>query len=132
MAAMKTVLVSYNGSSKVFRLTREEGDEFDSLKRQCRTMFKFGANVELQIVFQKYDPDWDHLVDVDEDSCFLEDKDKLHMVVQPILIDKESGSEGRGGEVSSMELGGWVLFVHLERGGQVSSEACACIVYIVV
>lgn len=100
MAGVKTVLVSYNGSSKVFKLVAGE-DELGSLKRQCRTMFKFGANVNLHMFFQKYDPDWDHFVDVDEECFFIEEKDKLQMVIQPILVDRESGSEDRNGEVSS-------------------------------
>lgn len=84
--------MSYNDSRKVFSIAPGKDNEFDSLRNQCRAMFKFGGNVELQMVFQKYDPIWDHYVDVDEEFSVLEDKDKLNLIVQPTLVDSK-GSE---------------------------------------
>lgn len=48
--------------------------------------FKFGSNIKLDIISQKYDPEWDALVDL-SDEDFLNHKDKLKMVIQPLLND---------------------------------------------
>ena len=39
------------------------------------------------IIFQKYDPDWNAYVDLTDDD-FIDHKDKLKMVVQPLLKDQ--------------------------------------------
>ena len=88
----KVILVSYNGSSKLFKIP--VGDkEFEFLKNQCKYQFKFGTNVNLEIVFQKYDPEWEEFIDFDE-GYVLTKKEKLQMVVQPTLVDESlKGSE---------------------------------------
>ena len=86
----KSVMVSYNDLNKIVTLASDETVKM--LKEQCVSLFKFGANVKLDIVFQKYDPDWDALIDLCDDDLIMH-KDKLKMVVQPLLSDGSSVTE---------------------------------------
>ena len=45
--------------------------------------------MNLDISFQRFDPDWDDYVDLDEDSV-LQEKEKLKAVVTPILVSASS------------------------------------------
>ena len=56
----KCVMVSYNDLNKIVTLASD--DTVKMLKEQCVSLFKLGANVKLDIVFQKYDPDCDALM----------------------------------------------------------------------
>ena len=90
MDCRKLVLVSYNNSNKVVKLPDiETKAELSYLVKECKKMFKFGANVNLNVTFQRYDPDWDAYVDIDEDFV-LQKKDKLNMIVLPLLTDSTS------------------------------------------
>lgn len=75
--------------NKVVKL-KQDGD-IRKLK-EPNSLFKFGTNIKLDIVSQKYDPDWDALVDLCDDDI-LKHKDMLKMVVQPLLNDNSSVSE---------------------------------------
>ena len=87
--AEKVVMVSYNELNKVVKIPTDiQKSEIELLREQCSKLFKFGTNVKLEIIFQKYDSDWDAMIDLD-DSFVLSNKDKLKMVVQPILTDIE-------------------------------------------
>ncbi len=83
----KTVLVCYNGNKKPIRVPPGE-NEMEFLKNRCSSLFKFDDNVRLHITFQKFDKDWDEMVDLEEDSVVCH-KDKLNMVVQPSLMPIE-------------------------------------------
>jgi hypothetical protein len=88
--ATKSVMVSYNDLNKI--VTLQSNENLETLKKRCVSLFKFGANVKLDIVFQKYDPDWDAQIDLCDDYLLIH-KDKLKMVVQPLLNDESSVSE---------------------------------------
>jgi hypothetical protein len=85
--ATKSVMVSYNDLNKI--VTLQSNENLETLKKRCVSLFKFGANVKLDIVFQKYDPDWDAQIDLCDDYLLIH-KDKLKMVVQPLLNDESS------------------------------------------
>ncbi len=61
----------------------EDGLQF--LKNKCGTLFQFDDNVRLDILFQKYDKEWDEVVDLEDDYVICH-KDKLNMVMQPSLL----------------------------------------------
>ena len=90
MEHRKLVLVSYNSSNKVVKLPAvESSEELSYLVKECKKMFKFGANVNFNVTFQHYDPVWDAYVDIDQDYV-LEERDKLNMIVLPLLTDSTS------------------------------------------
>ena len=78
--------------NKTVILASDDSNTVKMLKEQCVSLFKFGANVKLDIVFQNYDPDWDALIDLCDNDLLMH-KDKLRMVVQPLLNDVSSVSE---------------------------------------
>jgi hypothetical protein len=78
------VLVSYLERKKVFTLSTSVPNQLELLKDRFRKEFKFEHNVNLDISFQRYDPEWDDHVDLDKDSV-LQEKEKLKAVVTPIL-----------------------------------------------
>ena len=83
----KVVLISYNDFNKIVSIPQKQNQpDLEYLTQQCKKLFKFGVNVNLDIVFQKFDPEWNTLVDLTEDYI-LSNKDKLNMVVQPMLND---------------------------------------------
>lgn len=84
------MMVSFNELNKIVTLASDATAKM--LKEECVSLFKFGANIQLDIVFQKYDPDWDALIDMGDDDLLIH-KDKLKMVVQPLLHDGSSVSE---------------------------------------
>ena len=74
------MLVSYNELNKVVRIPLQSGErDLEYLRRECRKLFKFGTNISLDFVFQKFDPEWGELIDLSEDSV-LKEKDKLKMM----------------------------------------------------
>ena len=80
-------MVSYNELNKVIKLAGDSTVKL--LKEECVSLFKFGVNIKLDLVFQRYDPEWDAFVDLFDDEI-LKHKDKFKMVVQPLLRDAES------------------------------------------
>ena len=59
--------------------------DVEYLAEAFRSEFAFDANVNVVVTFQRYDPKWDDMVDLDTDSC-INNKDKLTAVVTPILV----------------------------------------------
>ena len=59
--------------------------DVEVLTKSFRTEFKFEANVNVVITFQRFDPDWDETVDLESESV-INDKDKLIAVVTPLLV----------------------------------------------
>ena len=94
---MKTVLVSYcpvtnSERNKIIQIPEEcrEGD-ITYLKRKCREFFAFGNNVSLEMIFQRFDSDWECYIDLEEDSVVFH-KEKLKLVVTPSLNDCTASS----------------------------------------
>ena len=58
------------------------------LEKHFRREFKFQANVNLDITFQRFDKDWDEYIEVGI-GCKLEHKAKLKAVVTPLLTSTE-------------------------------------------
>ena len=84
----KSVLVSYLEKNKVFKLEENPaGGDVASLKKEFIIQFKFEPNVRLDITFQRFDPDWDCFVDLDEDAE-IHHKDQLKAVVTPLLVQE--------------------------------------------
>ena len=84
--AAKKVLVSYNDCNKIVEIPPQPDSksEMEFLRKESLKLFKFFSNVTLELVFQKFDNEWETWIDVDE-SYALQEKDKLKMIVQPTL-----------------------------------------------
>ena len=83
----RQVLVSYLERNKKITIPEFSGDsDIKYLRKEFRANFDYGKNVRLQITFQRYDPEWEEFVDLDEDGE-VHHKDKLKAVVSPILSD---------------------------------------------
>lgn len=63
------------------------------LTKSFRTEFKFEANVNVVVTFQRFDPDWDEMIDLENESV-INDKDKLIAVVTPLLVTPFSSPSG--------------------------------------
>ena len=86
MSDVKQVLVSYGDRKKVLRITSNSGlTDVEVLTNSFRTEFKFEANVNVVVTFQRFDPDWDETVDLESESV-INDKNKLIAVVTPLLV----------------------------------------------
>ena len=79
----------------------ESESELDYLRREFLVLFKFEANVKLDLTFQRFDSDWNEFVDL-EDADEICDKDKLKVVVTPIFAQEmpEGSSYTSRNEVS--------------------------------
>ena len=88
MAASKTsVLISYlERNKKVDIPSDKEENDLSYLATVCKKSFAFGSNVNIDITFQKYDEEWDSFIDL-EDDYVASHRDKLKMIVTPILSD---------------------------------------------
>ena len=102
-STLKTkTLVSYLEKNKRMIISPEESEsELDYLRREFLVLFKFEANVKLDLMFQGFDSDWNEFVDL-EDADEICDKDKLKVVVTPILAQEmpEGSSYTSRNEVS--------------------------------
>jgi hypothetical protein len=103
--AAKEVLVSYNECNKLMKIPPqpEGGSEVKFLQAECMKLFKFSSNVSLDVVFQKYNSEWDAWVDIDG-SYMLEDREKFKMVVQPSLNDTVKSVSSLGNEVNRVRV----------------------------
>ena len=88
--ASRCVLVSYNGRNKLLKIpTLCDQTDIQYLDNECRKLFSFSSNVHINLTFQKYDPAWEMDIDLDSDYN-ASDKDKLKLVVTPLLVDNVS------------------------------------------
>ena len=55
------------------------------LDLEFRKEFAVEANVNLVVTFQRFDPQWNETVDLDE-AAVINNKDKLTALVTPILV----------------------------------------------
>lgn len=82
----RQVLVSFMDRKKVLKIgPNTQISDISFLTKQFRKEFSYEGNVNVAITFQRYDPGWDEMVDLDPDSR-INDKDKLTAVVTPILV----------------------------------------------
>ena len=81
----KTVLLRYQQSrEKVLIPKQKEGTDIQFLELSFRMLFKFDNQVNLQILFQRFDPAFDDFFDLDERDE-IRDLEKLKVVVTPVL-----------------------------------------------
>ena len=80
---MKCVLLTHLDHNKVVKIP-EEKDETDIayLKSQFRRLFSYENHVVIDLTFQRYDPDWETYIDLDDDEV-VENKEKLKVIVTP-------------------------------------------------
>ena len=84
--ASKTVLLKYQEHRrKVIIPAEKDTSDLSFLESSFRKIFNFEKQVNLSISFQRYDADFDELVDLEygDDIKHLE---KLNVVVTPVLI----------------------------------------------
>lgn len=88
----KSVLVSYLGRNKVFKIPTAEPSDVAFLSTAFKTEFNFQSNVRLKITFERFDQEWEDFVEV-EKNCVLQHKEKLKAVVTSTLATSTEGSE---------------------------------------
>ena len=92
--SVKQVLVSYGDRRKVLKIIpNSELTDVEVLTKSFRTEFKFKANVDVVITFQRFDPYWDETIDLEKESV-INNKDKLIAVVTPLLVAPFSSPSG--------------------------------------
>jgi hypothetical protein len=83
----KSVLVNYLERNKIFTIPALTNlSDIAFLETQFRKEFMFQRNVNIGITFQRYDSDWGEYIDAEQD-CQLNHKEKLKVVVTPLLSD---------------------------------------------
>ena len=83
----RVILVSYGDRNKKIAIPDNlEESDIKFLSTECKNLFSFSTNVNLQFTFQMYDLDWECYVDL-EDDYIAKSKDKLKLIVTPILMD---------------------------------------------
>ena len=94
----KVVVLSYLQRNKKVIIPQDISEcEFDYLRNKVLSLFDFkiGSNVKLDITFQKYDDELNEFIDIEtkhECNDTIEHKDKLKVVVTPILQDVDSST----------------------------------------
>ena len=76
----KRILVSYLERNKVLVLPEGAENDVQYLKTEFLKTFKLIDDITVDVIFQKFDDDWDTYVDI-EDGDKLVHKDKLRAVV---------------------------------------------------
>lgn len=89
----KKVLVSYIERNIAFEIPSDVELELDFLEKQFRKELKFGNNVNIDVRFQRFDPEWDDFVELSKGST-LEHKEKLKAVVSPSLVTPSHTATG--------------------------------------
>ena len=83
----KVVLVSYGERNKKISIPEHSSErDIEYLGRVFLKEFFFEKNVHLQITFQRFDPEWDAYVDLEEDAV-VQHKNRLKAIVTPRLSD---------------------------------------------
>ena len=84
--ASKTVLLKYEEHRKKVMIPAEKDtSDLAFLESSFRQAFNFEKQVNLTISFQRYDADFDELVDM-EDGDEIQHLEKLNVVVTPVLV----------------------------------------------
>ena len=95
----KKVLVSYFDRNKVIDIPKNCEGDVKYVTSEFKRIFSFEDCVNLVVVLQKFDPEWDTYVDLEETDV-LENRDKLKAVVMPIL---DGGNVRSGASTSTSE-----------------------------
>ena len=85
----RKVLLSYMDRNKPICIPDHVEESVSFLKQEFMKNFNFSSNVKLNIVLQKFDEEWDAFVDL-EDDAVIAHKEKLKVVVTPLLTDAAS------------------------------------------
>ena len=78
-------------------------DDISYLTLEVLKGFTFDTNVNLEVMFQKYDEDWEAYLDVSKDYK-VEEKDRLKAVVTPSLTDTTVGGQSSSSQASITEV----------------------------
>ena len=89
----KVVLLCYQERKKKIAIAAETApNELEYVKGEFLKSFSLLKSVKThQITLQRFDPEWDEYVDVDEGEV-LQNKDKLKVLVSPCVLDAVSES----------------------------------------
>lgn len=99
----KTVLLAYLESKKKIIIPGDSSKpDLDYLREEFLTSFrpKCDANVSLEVTFQRFDPEWNEFVDLD-DGDVLVHKDKLKAIATPILSQQTTTPSEVSSEVTN-------------------------------
>ena len=100
----RQVLVSYLERNKKITIPEYSGDsDIEYLRREFRANFDYGKNVRLQITFQRYDPEWEEFVDLDEDGEVYH-KDKLKAVVSLLSDNSVQNTNSKETELAPKKV----------------------------
>ena len=81
----KVVLVQYLDRNKRINIPRlKEETDIEFLQSEFRKSFNLSGNVSIVISFQRYDPEWEEYVEI-ENYEDVKNKEKLKVVVAPCL-----------------------------------------------
>lgn len=82
----KSVLVSYADRKKVLKFdVNTKLTDMEFITKEFMREFSFESNVNINVTFQRFDPEWDEYIDLEPGST-LNHKDKLLAVVTPTLV----------------------------------------------
>ena len=83
----KTVLVSYQDRHTIANIpiSLKDSQDIEYLEAVVRKKFLLASNVHVEVVFQKFDPEWQEYVDLEKNTV-LDQKEKLKMVITPIIV----------------------------------------------
>lgn len=76
---MKSVLVNHLERKVVFQIPQEK-DISDVKFLIMKFQKKFNLKSNMQVIFQRFDAEWEQLVDLEEDDL-IDDKDKLTAII---------------------------------------------------
>lgn len=99
----KTILLSYSERNKIIKVPRNIPSEIQYLEDEFRKEFHFGTNVNVTIIFQRYNTDWSEYIDLDEEAE-LGDREKLKVVVVPTLTTPASTASPTMTTVSTVPI----------------------------
>ena len=114
------MLVCYMDRKKVLKIQSDQKmSDVSFLELEFRKEFAFEANVNLVVTFQRFEPEGNETVDLDE-AAVINNKDKLTALVTPILVTPPIISPAE----SPLEVG---IHMHVH----VPALFCYCVPYFV-
>lgn len=79
---MKQVMLSFSGRNKIVKLPDTEQDVL-YLKRQFKQLFNF-LDKNIVVTLQRFDPDWDSYIDLDDEEAIIDNKETIKVVAHPV------------------------------------------------
>ena len=115
------MLVCYMDRKKVLKVQSDQQmSDVSFLELEFRKEFAFEANVNLVVTFQRFDPEWNETVDLDE-AAVINNKDKLTALVTPILVTPPVTSP----DESPLEVG--ICIDSIAHGSYTIYGICMCL-----